>query len=145
VAWDGVDVEVLAPRLPLRSGLASNGDSLVLALRFGQVRLVLAADLEAAQEVALPWEPAAVLKVPHHGARTSSSPAFVSKLAPRVAIVSVGRRNRFGHPDRDVLWRYLSRGARVLRTDRDGAVTVSTDGSRVWLRTFHGGQEERLL
>jgi competence protein ComEC len=85
------------------------------------------------------------VKVPHHGSRTSSTAAFVSAATPRLALVSVGLRNRFGHPSADVVDRYRRAGARVLRTDRDGAIRVTTDGRRVWVRTFRGGEEELVL
>jgi len=67
---------------------------------------------------------AEVLLVPHHGSRTSSTPAFVAAVAPRVAIVSAGYRNRFNHPRPDVLDRYERRGAATLRTDLHGAVVI---------------------
>ena len=65
-----------------------------------------------------------VLLVPHHGSRTSSTEEFIAALAPRWAVVPAGYRNRFGHPARDVLERYERAGVGVLRTDRDGAVSV---------------------
>jgi competence protein ComEC len=65
-----------------------------------------------------------VLLVPHHGSRTSSSDEFIAALAPRWAVVPAGYRNRFGHPAREVLERYAKAGALVLRTDRDGAVSI---------------------
>jgi competence protein ComEC len=64
-----------------------------------------------------------IVLVPHHGSRTSSTPAFVSAMAPRFAVVPAGYRNRFGHPKLDVLDRYVAAGATILRTDRDGAVS----------------------
>ena len=64
----------------------------------------------------------------HHGSATSSSPAFLAAAAPAEAIVSVGRRNRFGHPSPRTLAALGAAGARVWRTDRDGAVIVTTDG-----------------
>jgi competence protein ComEC len=67
---------------------------------------------------------ATVLKAPHHGSRTSSSSAFVAVVRPRVAILSLGYRNRFGLPAPDVVERYVAAGARVFRTDRSGAVSV---------------------
>jgi competence protein ComEC len=69
-----------------------------------------------------------VLKVGHHGSATSSSPAFVAAVAPSEAIVSAGCRNRFGHPNPATLATLAATGARVWRTDRDGAVRVTTDG-----------------
>src|SRR5260221_375469 len=65
-----------------------------------------------------------VLVVPHHGSRTSSTAEFIGAVAPRWAVVPVGYRSRFGHPNGEVLGRYRAAGAAVLRTDRDGAVQV---------------------
>src|SRR5204863_1109910 len=77
-----------------------------------------------------------ILKVPHHGSLTSSSKAFLDRLGPRVAIVSAGRNNPFGHPAPDVLKRYHEIGSRIFRTDEDGAVLLDTDGYSVDVRTF---------
>ena len=63
-----------------------------------------------------------VLVVPHHGSRTSSTPAFIAAVAPRIAIFAAGYRNRFGHPRREIVARYAN--AARSRTDRDGAITV---------------------
>jgi competence protein ComEC len=142
---DGVELEVVAPRYegppPLHT---RNDDSLVLHLRFGGVGLLLTGDIEEGGEAALDEE-ATILKVPHHGSRTSSSARFLDRLAPRLALLSVGARNRFGHPHADVLDRYARRGIRVYRTDRDGAITVTTDGRRVWVETFREGGEMTLV
>jgi competence protein ComEC len=69
-----------------------------------------------------------VLKVGHHGSRTSSTPDFLAAVAPLEAIVSAGSRNRFGHPARTTLTALESARARVWRTDRDGSIVVTTDG-----------------
>jgi competence protein ComEC len=76
--------------------------------------------------------------VPHHGSGSSSSEAFVKALSPQVAVVSVGRSNPFGHPAPAVLDRYRAAGAEVFRTDRDGAVTIETNGRSLNVRTFTG-------
>lgn len=138
--WDGVDVRVLGPATPSRpSWRTRNDDSLVLWLRLGRVSLLLPGDVEESGEGCCDDSPSDVVKVPHHGSRTSSTAAFLAGTGPRVAIVSVGARNPFGHPHPDVVERYRRSGALVLRTDRDGAITVSTDGSRLWVTTHKGG------
>ncbi|HET9950298.1 MAG TPA: ComEC/Rec2 family competence protein [Candidatus Eisenbacteria bacterium] len=77
----------------------------------------------------------AVLKVPHHGSRTSSTEAWVSRLRPRLAIVSVGERNRHRHPSPETLRRYRRAGAWVVRTDREGAIRVVTTPDGTTLST----------
>jgi competence protein ComEC len=142
--WDGVGLEILGPRPPrhpLRR--VRNEDSIVLGVRLGDVAFLLAADVQGEAEQALALSPVTVVKVPHQGSRTASSPAFVRATRPRVAIVSVGR-NPFGHPHPEVLERYRSGGALVLRTDRDGTVEVATDGQRVWLRLAGEAGERRI-
>jgi len=141
--WDGVEIEVMAPRPKGRPPWTTrNDDSLVLVMRWGGVSLLLAGDVEAkAEQLLVSDGPVDVLKVPHHGSRSSSSPGWVAGVRPRVAIVSAGFRNHFGHPHREVVARYQATGAWVLRTDRDGAVTVSTNGREVWVRTARDGIE----
>ena len=107
---------------------SENDNSLVLALEYAGRRLLFAGDLEADGEAALLATGglrADVLKVPHHGSRTSSTEPFVAAVHPSLAVISVGERNRWGFPNPAVVARYLAAGARVLRTDTDGAVAVS--------------------
>jgi competence protein ComEC len=122
-----------------RSATVRNDDSLVLGIEWGETRFLLAGDIEAAGEARLPPWPATAVKVPHHGSRTSSSPAFVAATRPRLALVSVGARNRFGHPDGDTLDRWWRQGALVLRTDRDGAVVLLSDGRLLEVTTERSG------
>ena len=70
-----------------------------------------------------------ILLVPHHGSRSSSTVPFLDAVAPRLAVVPVGYRSRFGHPAKEVMQRYHDAGIETLRTDRDGAVTVVLDAS----------------
>jgi competence protein ComEC len=70
-----------------------------------------------------------VVKVPHHGSPTSSTPAFVAATHPSLAVISCGRANHFGFPSADVLARWRAAGASIARTDEDGAVTVTIDAT----------------
>lgn len=132
----GALVEVLAPCPGPSSDRNPNDNSFVLRVTYGAVAMLLVGDAQSDEENDLlaraPEKLAAdVLKVGHHGSATSSSPAFLAAVAPREAIISVGRRNRFGHPHPRTLAALAACGARVWRTDRDGAVTVTTDGRTV--------------
>ena len=138
--WDGVTGDVLWPADLTPVNEASNDDSLVLRLEDGSVRFLLAGDIQKKVEQRLVKEDAGItadfLKVPHHGSKTSSTPDFVAAVAPKVAVVSAGEANPFGHPAPGTIERYAQAGVRLLRTDRDGAVTAITDGHNLTVTTF---------
>jgi competence protein ComEC len=145
LSWEGASLSVLSPRAPSSPPLrVRNEDSLVLEVSFGDVRLLLTGDLGGEAERTLAVRSADVLKVPHHGSASSSSPAFVSDVRPRLAIVSCGASGAFGSARPEVLGRYAGAGALVLRTDRDGTIDVATDGSRLWVSTARDRQERRI-
>jgi competence protein ComEC len=139
---DDVDVMVWSPELPdWERQKVRNDDSIVIELRWRAVSILLTGDIGRAVEHSLSSivpSPLRVVKVPHHGSLTSSSAEFVHAAAPRVAVFSVGRSNRFGHPAADVLDRYHDVGAEIFRTDQDGAVSVDTDGQTLTVSTFTG-------
>jgi competence protein ComEC len=122
---------------------ALNETSLTMRLRYGGVGVLLTGDIEARAEASVLADPAElaamVLKVPHHGSRTSSTPDFVRAVGPRVAVISVGADNRYHLPSPEVEERYRAQGVCVLRTDRCGAVTIVTDGRRVDVATMRRG------
>ncbi|HKU85554.1 MAG TPA: DNA internalization-related competence protein ComEC/Rec2 [Casimicrobiaceae bacterium] len=131
--WDGVTFRLLHPRPrhydePTRK---SNDLSCVLHITAGDRRLLLTGDIEAPSEADLLVQGTALaadaIVVPHHGSRTSSTAEFVAAVAPSVAIVAAGYRNRFGHPRADVLMRYRRAGAAQVRTDLAGAITLTLD------------------
>ncbi|HXK09614.1 MAG TPA: ComEC/Rec2 family competence protein [Vicinamibacteria bacterium] len=145
VDWDGVRLDVIGPMRPTRPPLRiRNEDSVVLRVTFGETCFLLTGDVTGEAERALRVTRSAVVKVPHHGSRWSSGDALVAQAAPRLAVVSVGAHNPFGHPHPEALERYRRSGALVLRTDRDGTVDVATDGRRVWVRRAAEGEERRL-
>ncbi|MFY9609575.1 MAG: ComEC/Rec2 family competence protein [Blastocatellia bacterium] len=138
---DGVRVEVLWPPRPSQTPVTSgNNDSVVLRLVYGSIAVLLTGDIEQAAENELVESGvnlrAEVLKVPHHGSKTSSSEAFIDSVQPRCAVISVGERSRFGHPHPVVVNRYVERGVRVFQTGRDGTVTVETDGRSLEISRF---------
>lgn len=128
--WDGVSFEVLHPLPGQVAGEGStNAVSCVMRVEAGGRRLLLTADIQAPDEALLLKRNAAglaadVLQVAHHGSKTSSSEAFLAAVSPREAVIPVGYRNRFGHPTDEVLARLAAQGARVWRTDRDGAIDI---------------------
>jgi len=83
-----------------------------------------------------------ILKVAHHGSRTSTSHELLEAWRPQIALISCGRGNPFGHPAPDVIARLEAIGARIYRTDFDGEITVDTDGRHVDVTTFVGGGHE---
>ena len=131
-AWtlDGVDFEVLspAPGGPSTHSTAPdpNAWSVVLRVTYGDFSALLTGDADAAIEDRLLGQGRiTALKVGHHGSRTSTSEAFVRAVSPAYALISVGARNRYGHPNPGVLARLERAGTRVYRTDRDGTVTLT--------------------
>ena len=151
--WDG------APGLPpLRLGGATvtplaaaatgrNDAARVLRIDFGHASILLASDIEAAGEHALVTSGAplgaAALKVPHHGSRTSTGAELLAAVRPAVALISVGARNSYGHPDASVLARLAAGGSDVYRTDRDGALLLETDGHTLTVTAWVGGRTVR--
>ncbi len=125
--WDGVSFRVLHPA----EGFVgeANDRSCVLLVAAGGRRLLVTGDIEAAAEKALLARGvdlgAGVITMPHHGSRSSSTPAFLDRVSPSLALVSVGYRNRYGHPDPAVVRRYRERGVAIRRTDRCGAITLT--------------------
>ena len=136
----GIEGDVLWPEDISAVPQASNDNSLVMRLRDEAVSFLLPGDIEKKVEAALVNDHSPIaadfLKVPHHGSKTSSIESFVAAVAPRIAVVSVGEGNQFGHPAEDVVARYARAGVRFLRTDRDGEVTALTDGSTLDVHTF---------
>jgi competence protein ComEC len=119
-----------------------NDDSIVLRLVYGQVEFLLTGDAGIEFEGRHPTEytatPLRILKVGHHGSRTSSSQPFLDALRPQIALISAGRTNLFGHPAPDVLSRLERVDARIFRTDLDAAIVVETDGRTVDVRSLGG-------
>jgi competence protein ComEC len=126
VAWGGAAVKVLAPEAGyVNAGGPVNNDSLVMRVEYGKASVLLEGDAEGPSERAMlaRMTPVTLLKVGHHGSRTSTTPEFFAAVAPKDAVVSVGRGNTFGHPRFEVVERIGAAGTRLYRTDEFGLST----------------------
>ncbi len=146
-AFDDVAFSVLwpdrdaVPPEPTDTGTGINNVSIVLLGTFGRERFILAGDIEEGIDPILLGRGLPrvdFLKVAHHGSRTSSTDAFLDAVRPRVAAVSVGAKNPYGHPAPATISRLQAHGARVYRTDLDGTVDVTLDGARLSARAEGG-------
>jgi competence protein ComEC len=139
-AYGGADVEVLAPLADyVPNDIPKNNDSLVLRIRYGTRSFLLSGDVERQIERRMLDEneiqPTDVLKVAHHGSKTSSTDEFLTAVDPLFAVISVGHDNSYGHPNGDVVDRLERHHAVVMRTDEDGLVSIRTDGRRLFVET----------
>ena len=143
-AWDAVSGEFLWPEIGPKeiAPSAKNNDSLVLRLHYGDRNVLLPGDAEEESERAILAENSAealradVLKIGHHGSKNSTTAEWLAGVQPRLGIISAGEDNPYGHPSPQLLERLEKAGVRILRTDRDGAVHVLTDGTRLEIRCF---------
>ena len=153
VSLDGVEVSALNPPVPdWERRRVRNDDSVVLRVSWGAFDLLLMGDTSEEVERSLAplltserRRPIRVLKVGHHGSRTSTGSVLVEAFRPLAGVMSVGRNNPFGHPAREVVERLKRRGAVSFRTDRDGAVTVETDGRSAEVSTWNRPGTMRLV
>lgn len=125
---------VLPPVNPPIRTSELNNNSAVIRLDYGNLSLLFTGDIEAEREKQLLEEAeesldVVVLKIPHHGSRSSSTPAFLQAVNPDISIIFCGLGNRYEHPHQETLDELLSRGIRVFRTDRDGTIMLSSDGT----------------
>ncbi len=142
--YPGVRLEFLNPPHPLYEGTGSdmNNNSVVLRLTYGEVQFLFCGDIEheAEKDIAnscRDFLKAQVVKVPCHGSESSSLWDFIKEVAPEIAVISVGRRNRAGYPAPVTLKKYEKIKSRIYRTDTNGAITVSTDGKKLEVTTMH--------
>jgi competence protein ComEC len=141
--FGGTTIEVLAPTpdyLPFDT--PKNNDSLVMRATFGERAFLLTGDVEKGVEQEMLYSnelrPTDVLKVAHHGSRTSSTEEFLSAVQPAFAVISAGFENSYGHPHPTVVERLREHHAAILRTDFDGLITIRTDGKRLTVETNAG-------
>ncbi|MFL6466565.1 MAG: ComEC/Rec2 family competence protein [Pyrinomonadaceae bacterium] len=134
----GVQIEFLNPsgQLPV----SVNNDSVVVRMTFGDKSFLFTGDIERQGEALLLGSDADlhanVIKVPHHGSRSSSTEEFVNAAKPSIAVISVGRHSLFGHPHKEVVERWKAAGASVMTTGERGTITITTDGQNLQATTF---------
>jgi competence protein ComEC len=138
IHFGAVEVSVLWP--PGAGEQSTNNDSITLRVKFGEHSILLTGDIEKLAERALVESrqdlTANVVKVAHHGSKTSSTNDFVHAASPHLAIISVGRNSMFGHPHDEVVQRWQANGATVLTTGEYGTITITTDGHHLSLKRF---------
>ena len=142
--WGRLHLTVLSP--PPQSAAQSwqppteNDRSLVLRLQYGNLRILLTGDIHHATELWLTQHikdlRADILQIPHHGSRTSTHPEFIQRVQPRVGVITAGSGNPYGHPHPGVLATLAQHHVRVFRTDRHGAITITSDGTTYDVRPF---------
>lgn len=139
---DGVKVEVLySPEQP-EGGGTGNEVSNVYRIRYGDISLLITGDLTKENEAEMLADgvnvKSTVLKIGHHGSKTSSSEAFLQAVSPMCGVFCVGEGNSFGHPKPEIVKRFSDMGIRTFRTDKDGAVLFQTDGKKLWVEKYLG-------
>src|SRR5258706_1097939 len=118
----------------MKGGSLSNEASIVIRMVYGGFSVLFTGDMDSANELALVdsglLKKTEVLKVSHHGSKYSSAQEFLEVVRPKMAVISVGARNTYGHPNGDVLIRLETVGAKIMRTDKMGTVEVASDGKK---------------
>lgn len=135
----GIVLEILWPEQPLIGIKNANNASVVSKLIYGQAEFLLTGDIEKKIEGILlerNWNlESDILKIPHHGSKTSSSYNFIQAVSPKMAIISVGENNRYKHPHQDILERF--KNTTILRTDKNGDILILTNGNLFNIKTEH--------
>jgi competence protein ComEC len=153
--WGNLHLSVLSPPAAEASSAPSwhppteNDRALVLLLQYGATRILLTSDIQHATERWLLRHSdtlhADVLQIPHHGSRTSTLPAFVQRVRPRVGIISAGAGNPYGHPHPEVLQTLAEQHVQIYRTDKHGAITITSDGTHYRVTPLQAYAPPQLL
>ena len=126
-----VQIRVLWPEKKQITENQLNNNSLVLQVQYQQISILFTGDIEnIAEEVILSKNinlKADILKVAHHGSKTSSSQRFIEAVSPKIALIGVGKNNMFGHPNREVIERLQSYGTKIYRTDECGEISITVN------------------
>ncbi len=142
---DGVTISVLGPSEEFlnatspRGLISESGEfaSLILLISYKGFDVVLTGDSQAKgiSEALAPHQTVRgysieVLQVPHHGSKTGLTPEIINSIDPRLAVISVGKKNRYGHPRKEILEMLKGGGIKILRTDQNGEIEIISDGER---------------
>lgn len=132
-----VQIEILAPENGA-DGSDTNEDGMVMEVHFGKFRGLFTGDIGTETEKKLMdlMEDVDFLKVAHHGSKYSTCQEFLDVVNPEIAVISCSAKNTYGHPSADTIKRLEDCGAQVEYTMKSGAITVQTDGDRIWLDRF---------
>jgi competence protein ComEC len=138
-----VKIEILYPyQDESAEAISDNNHSIVLRVNFGSRKFLFTGDIERETEGELIKNAellkADVVKVAHHGSKTSSTQEFVESAQAKVAVIPVGRESPYGHPKPEVVERWKAAGAKIITTGENGTVSLSTDGQDLQLKTFYG-------
>jgi competence protein ComEC len=137
----GARVEILSPSARTMP-LSENNNSLVLKITYGRHSFLFTGDIESETEGLLLENSAGlkcdVVKVAHHGSKSSSTENFIRAAEAKIAVISVGRDSPFGHPHREVVERWQKSGANTMTTGSNGTITIITDGQNFRLNSFPG-------
>ena len=141
LSFDKAVIEILYPVGDESPQTASdNNNSLVLRLSFGNKKFLFTGDIEKQTEGKLLenslFLQADVVKVAHHGSKTSSTQNFIKAVKADYSVVSVGRQSPYGHQHREVVERWTTSGAKVIMTGERGTISVSTDGKNLEIQTY---------
>jgi competence protein ComEC len=121
---------------------SSNDNGMVMKITFGDVAILLPSDITRFAEKRLSVDEkdlkSDILSAPHHGSATSSSSIFIEKVRPKIVVFSCGKKNNFNFPNPGVVEKYEKIGARIFRTDKNGAVAIETDGKNIVTCCFKG-------
>jgi competence protein ComEC len=137
IILDGLDISIdyASPN----SGRKSNESSSLIRITYGKHSFLITGDIEYKGEenaISQGLNPSTVLKVGHHGSKTSTSIPFLETVAPQYAVISVGYNNLFGHPHSEVIKRLAERNIKIYRTDKHGAITFQTNGDKLAVSSF---------
>lgn len=132
-----------------RGGFSNqNNDSMVLKIESSDISILFTGDIEIETEEDLiylgKWLKSDIIKVPHHGGKTSSSERFLKIVSPKIAVVSAGKNNPFNHPHREIIERYKSAGVRLFRTDMHGAVIITLKDGNHEIKTYWDSRPKKV-